>query len=211
MNLTKLAPILVTITTSLFISTTATAQVQFKPFPRHTPTAQVVDNGTKLKINYGRKTQTIKASSLNVGVLDTLNCKQVKILPQQKLSGKQFVKGAISFHPKTGNLAVGVLLQECLETQVSAVFVLQPQKSWGSYAIYRVQIPGKRQLPDEFYTYPFSSITRLGYFGEKLLVEHGDASGAEAMLVFNPSRTPSGKYTGCVVTRQGEGLRLCPQ
>ncbi len=210
MNPIKLAPILATFTTSLLISTTAIAQVNLTRVPRRFPTAQIVENGTKLRINYGRKTQTIKASSLSIRVLDALNCEQVKVSPQQRLSGQLFVKGAISFNRETGNLAVGVLLQECLETQVSAVFVLQPQKTWASYAIYRVQVPGKRPLPNEFSSYPFSSITNLGYFGEKLLVEHGDASGTQAMLVFNPSRTPAGKYTGCIVTNQGEGTRLCP-
>ena len=174
------------------------------------PRANIVNNGTELKIQDGKTTQTIKASRLNLRVMDGLNCQARKILPSQRLSGKRFIPQGFGFDPKTGNLAVGVVLQECFDVQASAVFVLEPERSWRSYAVYRVQLPGIKALSDEFSTYPFRSISKVGFFGNDLLVKHGDASGTEALVVFGSSSKPAGKYDGCLVTSVGEGHNICP-
>jgi hypothetical protein len=90
-----------------------------------------------------------------------------------------------------------------------AVFIIDPQGPQ-SHALYRLQVPGDRPLPHEFSSYGLSSISGLHYWGETLLVSHGDASGAAAMI-FPAANTPAGRYAGCVVTQPGEGAgSLCP-
>ena len=124
---------------------------------------------------------------------------------------KFFGTRALSIDPLTGNVAVGVVLQDCLETFTSAVFVIDPQ-SPGSYAIYRVPVPGAKALPDEVSTFPLNAIQRVQYLDGDLLIKHGStAVSSEALLVFTPSTTPAGQYAGCVVTRQDEGRSLCPE
>ena len=217
MKYQKLLPIFLTTASILFFvaanartNQTTISQTISQKSPQSLPTANIVNNGTELKIQSGKTTQTIKASSLNVKVIDGVNCETLKTLPVQNVSGKRFVPQAVSFDPKTGNLAVGVVLQECVETQQSAVFVLQPQSSWRNYATYPVQLPGEKTLPDEFSTYPLRTISQIGFFGDNLLIEHGDVSGTEALIVFGSSRTPAGKYSGCVVTSVGESRNICP-
>ena len=102
------------------------------------------------------------------------------------------------------------MLQECFDTQQSAVFILEPQGSWRSYAIYRVQLPGIKKLSDEFSSYPFRTISQVGFLGNDLLVKHGDASGTEALVVFGNSKKPAGKYSGCLITSIGESQNICP-
>ncbi|MDJ0632853.1 MAG: hypothetical protein QNJ34_06650 [Xenococcaceae cyanobacterium MO_188.B29] len=101
-------------------------------------------------------------------------------------------------------MAVGVLMDECVETQYSAVFILKPQDSWLDYEIYPVQLPGEKTLPDEFSSYSFRSISHIGFIGSHLMVEHGDASGFSKIELFAPSETSVGKYLGCTVTEWGE-------
>ncbi|KST67650.1 hypothetical protein [Mastigocoleus testarum] len=174
------------------------------------PTANIISDGTELKIQDGQRTQIIKASRLNLRVIDGLNCQARKIFPSQRLAGRRFLPQGFSFNPKTGNLAVGVVLQECFDIQQSAVFILEPQRSWRSYAIYRVQLPGRKALPDEFSSYPFRNIIKIGFFANDLLVKHGDASDSQGLLVFGNSGKPAGKYDGCVVTSVGENQNICP-
>ena len=213
MKYQKLLPIFLT-TASILFSVAVNARTNqttiSQKSPQSLPTANIVNNGTELKIQSGQITQTIKASSLNVKVIDGVNCETLRTLPVQNVSGKRFVPQAVSFDPKTGNLAVGVLLQECVETQQSAVFVLEPQANWRNYAVYRVQLPGEKTLPDKFSTYSFRSISQVGFRNNDLRIKHGDVSEAEALVVFKPSQTPAGKYASCVVTSVVEGGNLCP-
>lgn len=213
----KLLPIFLTAVSILFsvaanarTTQTTISQTISQKSPQSLPTANIVNNGTELKIQNGETTQTIKASSLNVKVIDGVNCETLKTLPVQNVSGKRFVPQAFSFDPKTGNLAVGVLLQECVESQQSAVFVLQPQANWRNYAVYPVQLPGEKTLPDKFSTYSFRSISQVGFRNNDLRIKHGDVSEAEALVVFKPSQTPAGKYASCVVTSVGESGNICP-
>ncbi|MGG6293410.1 hypothetical protein ACQ4M4_03215 [Leptolyngbya sp. AN02str] len=173
------------------------------------PTVSLSSDRTQLYIQHNGSTQTVNAADMNVRVLDALDCNVIDLAPEQTLSGQWFFPN-VAVDPNTGNVAVGVMLQECVETQVSAVFVVDPQPP-GAYALYRVQVPGSRPLQDEFTTYALNGVGSLGYLDGDLLIKHGDASGSEALLVFptQPNR-PAGTYAGCVYTEMGEGTRLCP-
>lgn len=155
---------------------------------------------------YGRTT-TLTPDDFDVRVLDAVNCAALRLEPEQQLSGRMFFE-TVAVNPQTGNVAVGVLLEECVGTQVSAVFVIDPQP--GAYALYRISVPGDRPLPDEFSTFPLDSISNLGYFGEQLLIQQGDASGTTSLLVFSTDEHPAGRYRGCVVTEFVEGNDPCP-
>lgn len=172
------------------------------------PKARIIANGEQLRVRSTGQTYVIDASDLEVQVLNAVDCDRAEVAERQTLSGQRFVDGSVTVDRTTGNVAVGVLLQECYETQTSAVFVIDPQSS--AYGTYRVQVPGTTTLPDEFSTYPLSSITAVGYLQDDLLVKHADASGSEALLVFSAAATPAGEYAGCLYTEFGEGDRLCP-
>ncbi|MEM7725630.1 MAG: hypothetical protein AAF208_04575 [Cyanobacteria bacterium P01_A01_bin.45] len=171
----------------------------------------IFDNGTQIQIQDGRTTQIIKVNSLTLNAINSVNCQTGQIVPTQKLSAQRVYPQAVNIDPKTGNLAVGAVMQNCFDSQMSAIFILQPQNSWKSYAIYRMQVPGKTALPDEFSTHLLRSITKIGYFDNDILIKHSDASGSGATLIFTPSRTPAGKYAGCVITNPGESRNICPQ
>lgn len=194
----------------------AIASLSF-PAPSHSaapviPTARITGNGTQLELQWSGRRTTVNVSSLNAQIINGLNCEQAAIVPRQTLSGQRFFGNrALSIDPLTGNVAVGVVLQDCLETFTSAVFVIDPQ-SPGSYAVYRVQVPGTTALPDEFSTFPLNAIRRVRYLDGDLLVKHGStAVNSEALLVFTPATTPAGQFAGCVVTRQDEGRSFCPE
>ncbi|MBF2078825.1 MAG: hypothetical protein IGR76_09975 [Synechococcales cyanobacterium T60_A2020_003] len=172
------------------------------------PKAKISADRTRLKLRWDDQRFIINAADLNVQVLDAVDCEAAQIADQQTLNGQWFFPGSVSVDPVTGNVAVGVLLQECYETQTSAVFVFDPQP--GAYAIYRVQVPGNRPLPDEFSTFPLSSITGTGFVGGDLVIKHADVSDSEALMVFTASTTPAGEYAGCLLTRLGGSDRLCP-
>ncbi|MBW4652930.1 MAG: hypothetical protein KME20_07880 [Kaiparowitsia implicata GSE-PSE-MK54-09C] len=173
------------------------------------PAVSLSADRTQLSLTYLGTTHTINASSLNLRVLDAVDCDRLELAPEQILTGQWFFP-SIAIDQNTGNVALPALLRECAGTQVGAVFVIDPQP--GAYAIYRVQVPGDRPLPDEFSTFPLSSITDVGYLGSDLLVKHGDASGSTALLVFAQQPTiPVGRYVGCVYTIEEEGRRLCPE
>jgi hypothetical protein len=176
------------------------------------PTARFLANNTQLELEWSGKKSTVSASSLNVNVLDGVDCARGSIKPQQRLSGQKFFGNrALSIDPLTGNVAVGVVLQDCYETFTSAVFVIDPQAP-GSYAVYRVQVPGIKALGDEFSTFPLDAIRRVRYLDGDLLVKNGSTAVTnEDLLVFTPSTTPALKFAGCVNTRMEEGRSRCPE
>lgn len=216
----KILPILATLTT-LSIATPATAQlipstpkIQTPSFP----TLRLIRNGTQLRVYDGKIIQTIKANRLKIRVLDSLTCDGIQV-KRRTLSGKRFFSEAVKLDKKTGNLAVGVLLQNCLDQNISAVFILQPKPNWTNYVVHRVSIPGKRLISDRFSTYPLQRIKTIGFIDGNLLIKHADAANSEALLVYTSSNKPVGKYAGCVVTEQnysdGSGhaqkaYRICP-
>jgi hypothetical protein len=175
------------------------------------PTARFLSNNTQLELEWSGRKSTVNASSLNVNVLDGVDCARGSTKPQQRLSGQKFFGNrALSIDPLTGNVTVGVVLQDCYETFTSAVFVIDPQAP-GSYAVYRVQVPGIRGL-DEFSTFPLDAIKRVRYLDGDLLVKNGSTAVTnEDLLVFTPSTTPALKFAGCVNTRMEEGRSRCPE
>ncbi|MEO1211324.1 MAG: hypothetical protein AAFX78_17510 [Cyanobacteria bacterium J06638_20] len=161
----------------------------------------------ELRLTSNGEIITLTPDTFQAHVFDAVNCAELRLEPEQQLEGRLFFD-TVAIDPATGNIAVGVLLTECLETQVSAVFTLVPRQ--GSYALYQVSVPGDRPLPNAYSTFPLSSIINLGYFANQLLVQHGDASGTTSMLIFSTDEHPAGHYRGCIVTNEGESSRLCP-
>lgn len=177
-------------------------------FQTSTTRVDIVQEGRQLRLTDEGQTLSIDANAIDVEVLDALNCDRLELVNRQTLTGQRFVQGTAAVQPDTGVVAVGVLLQDCVETQVSAVILLEPQD--GSYSLRTLQVPGRRPLRQDELTYPLNSITALTFLQNDLLVKHGDASGSEALLVFSAEDLQSLQYAGCVYTRFGEGDRLCP-
>ncbi len=208
----KFLPIITTIA-SLSLATSATAQLiqptSIKIENRSVPKVRVVGNGTKLRIYDGKIIKTIQANSLKVRVLDSLTC-EGKLVERRTLSGKKFSTNAIKIDKKTGNLAVGVLLQDCFKQNISAAFILQPKPNWNNYLIHRVAVPGKRQINNRFSTYPLGKIKSIGFIDSSLLIKHTNSQNSEALLVYTTSNKPIGKYAGCVVTQLNKSDNICP-
>ena len=174
------------------------------------PTVNVNDSGTSLTLNWPTGDRTpIDIQNWTISILDSFDCATYELVAERDLSAQRIL-GTPTVNPQTGDVAVPVLLEECVDVQKSAVFIIHPQGPQ-SHALYRLQVPGDRPLPHEFSSYALSSISGLHYWDNTLLISHGDASGADAMMVFPPANTPAGQYAGCVVTQPGEGAgSLCP-
>lgn len=175
------------------------------------PQVSVVNDGDALQLDWpsGRSDViTVADSSWNLNVLNALDCASLSAVPEKVLEAQRVV-GRPAVDSATGNVAVPVLLDSCVETDQSAVFVLDPNEG-GGYALYRSQLPGEQAFPNEFSTYAFNSITGVQYWDGYLLVRQANAAGAEAISVFLPGTNPAGQYGGCSVLRAGEGAnRLC--
>lgn len=178
--------------------------------PTGSPTASVSADRTSLILTWpDNQSNTIDITNWNVNILDALDCETFTQVPEKTLNARRII-GTPVVDPLTDNVAVPILLEECVETQQTAVFVVDPQ-GVGAHALYRVQVPGERPLPNEFSSYGLDSITGLQYWDSTLLVRHGSASGAEALLVFRPDITPAGKFASCGLLNTLEGAgRLCP-
>jgi hypothetical protein len=208
----KILPIIATIA-SLCLATSATAQLNKPTFSkvgnRSLPKAHIVGNGAKLRIYDGKIIKTIQANSLRVRVLDSLTC-EGELVKRRTLSGQKFSPKTIKIDKKTGNLAVGVLLQDCFKQNISAVFILQPKPNWNNYVVHRVAVPGKMQVNNRFTTYPLGRIEKIAFIDGNLIIKHTDVTNSEALLVYTTSNKPAGKYAGCVVTQQGKSNSICP-
>jgi len=173
------------------------------------PTVAVRNQGQQLYINHRGQETTVDVTSWTLELFQALDCSGPGIVPQKQVTAQRVIAAPV-IDPATGNIAVPVLLEECVETQQSAIFVVDPQG--GAYGLYRVQLPGERALPHEFASYPFASISGVHYWDSTLFVRQGDAAGNRALLVFEPGRTPAGTYAGCLLLEAIEGAgRLCPQ
>ena len=176
------------------------------------PTAKTINNGAAIQLTWPSGAVNVievTGSSWNVNVLNAFDCKSSSLVEQKTMEARRIV-GEPAVNGITGDVAVPVLLDSCIEVDQSAVFVLDPSEG-GGYSLYRAQLPGARSLPNEFSTYSLSSIAGVRYWDGSLLVRHGSASGAEALMIFRSGPTPAGDYAGCGVTRAGEGASvLCP-
>lgn len=155
------------------------------------------------------ETSTYDVTDWSINLLDATDCATLSQVPEKVFTPRRIV-GTPVMDQTTGYIAVPVLLDECAETQQSAVFVVDPQ-GVDSYALYRLQLPGDRAFPNEFSSYPLASILSLQYWDSTLLVRQSTASGAEAMVVVRPGPTPAGEFATCGIINPQEGAcRLCP-
>lgn len=208
----KIIHLFATITTLLVTSSVNAQLVPSPGIQKQAPSItklQLIENGSKLRIYDGNIIKTIKADSLKVRVLDSITCegKQVK---RQTLSGQKFFPKTINLDKKTGNLAVGVLLQNCLQQNISAAFILQPKPNWTNYIVHRVPVPGKKQINNRFSTYPLGKIKIIDFIDGDLLIKYSSLNNSEALLVYTASNKPVGKYAGCVMTKQNKRDSICP-
>ena len=178
--------------------------------PSGLPTASVSDDNTGLILTWSdNQTNTIDVRGWNITIFDALDCETTTQVPETTFNARPII-GAPIVDPLTNNVAVPVLLEECFETQQTAIFVVDPQGA-GTYALYRVQVLGERAFPNEFSSYSLGSIVGLRYWDSTLLVRHGSVSGAEALLIFRPDSTPAGSFASCGLLNTLEGAdRLCP-
>ena len=196
------------IATTILVSTTLTTSAHTDP---DIPLATTADDATALHLSWvNGQSNTIDIQGWNVAVLDSYSCETDQQVTERTLTAQRIL-GQPVVDEHTGNVAVSVLLEECFDTQKSAVFVVDPQ-GYGGHALYRVQVPGAQPFPHEFSTYALRDAAGLQYWDSTLMVRHGDASGALAMLVFRPGVNPAGEYAGCAILEEGEsGASICPE
>ena len=176
------------------------------------PTVTTINEGESIRLTWPSGTTNdiaIAGSTWNINVLDAVDCNSLTQVDSKTLSAQRVV-GDVAVDSETGNIAIPVLLDSCVETDQSAVFILDPSEG-GGYSLYRTQLPGSRSFPDEFSSYAFSSIVDVSYGKGLLYVQQGSASGAESVVIFRADRTPAGTYAGCTLVSNNEGAnRLCP-
>ena len=184
---------------------------QTSPAP-DTLIATAIEGGESLRLSWpsGETNDiAIAGSDWNINIVDALDCASTSVVDAKAMSAQRVV-GEVAVDSETGNIAIPVLLDSCLETDQSAVFILDPSEG-GGYSLYRTQLPGTRNFPNEFSSYAFSSILDVSYGKGLLYVQQGTASGAESVVVFRAGTTPAGTYAGCTTVNNSEGAdRLCP-
>lgn len=158
----------------------------------------------QLIIDRGGKTSTFNAQDFRSEVMDSMDCQKTARVDKQNLTVTNFMRDQVSVNPQTGEIAIGAIFQYCALTQESAVVVLK-SNSDGSYQPRMLQVPGKQALSSNA-TYPLGYIKSLRYINNNLLVNHGNAAGAEAELEFR-----DGQFASCRITAAGEGeQKFCP-
>jgi hypothetical protein len=182
------------------------------PSNNNIPTATTISNGEAIRIDWpsgASNVINVTGSDWNIDVLEALDCPTLSIVEKKTMSAQRVINSPM-VDRRTGNVAVPVLLDSCVETDQSAVFILDPEES-GSYSLYRTQLPGNLNIPNEFSSHAFSTITELRYWDGSLLVQQGSASGSESIVIFRRGSTPAGEYAGCAVVTVEEGAdTLCP-
>lgn len=185
------------------------------------PNVTVTDGGEGLRLDWPSGSSNmidVASSQWNINVLNALDCESLSVVAQKTMEAQR-IQGVPVVNPQTGHIAVPVLLDSCVDTDQMAVFVLDPSEG-GGYALYRTQLPEARgplsdragSFPNEFSSYAYSTIVDMRYWYDSLLVRQGSASGAEAIMIFRPGRTPAGFYAGCAVVSNLEGASvLCDQ
>lgn len=173
---------------------------------------ELEEGGRSLRISRNGTSRTFNASDFNLNIIDAVDCASLSVVPQKQFSAR-FLTGHIAIDPETERIAVGAVLDECVEVQQSAIFVLEPQGSGtDTFAFYRLSVPGAQGLPDGFSSYALSSLSGLDFFDGNWIVSHGTAAENRALLVFGPGNTPAGDYLGCVELAEGENpAGICPQ
>ncbi|MEL6352588.1 MAG: hypothetical protein AAFR58_12560 [Cyanobacteria bacterium J06627_28] len=177
------------------------------------PVATTINDGADIRLDWpSGVSNVINVASGNwtLNILDAVDCPTLSLV-DQKVMAAQRVVGTPAVDEMTGNVAVPVLLDSCVDVDQSAVFVLDPTEG-GGYALYRTQLPGNRNFPNEFSSYSFSGIDDVRYLEGSLLVRQFSNAGSRALMIFRAGNTPAGAYAGCGVVTVGEGASvLCNQ
>ena len=172
--------------------------------------AKVVNNGRSLQVTHNGQTRTIDTRNWNVNIIDALDCNQLAQVPSKRL-GVLRLTDHVAMDEFTGQVAVGAVLSECVETHQSAVFVVQPAEQ-GNWSVYRLMVPGPQTLPDGSSSYPLFTLSGLSYMDGHLLVGQHTVADNAAVLVFEASSRTAGRYKDCIELKLGENPQgLCPQ
>ena len=191
--------------------------------PEDIPVATAINDGSAIQLNWpSGTTSTVDINdgdqSWDINILNALDCESLSVVEAKMMSAQRIV-GTPVVDPMTGNVAVPVLLDSCVEVDQMAVFILDPAEG-GGYALYRTQLPAvrgslqsaNRGFPDEFSSYAYNTVLGIRYWDRTLLVRQGSAAGTEVISLFRPGQTPAGLYAGCGIVREGEGASvLCDQ
>lgn len=185
------------------------------------PVATTINNGADIRLDWPSGVSNVinvASGDWTLNILDAVDCSTLSLV-DQKVMAAQRVVGTPAVDQMTGNVAVPVLLDSCVDVDQSAVFVLDPTEG-GGYALYRTQLPGvglasqgeNRNFPNEFSSYSFSGIDDVRYLEGSLLVRQFSNAGSRALMIFRAGNTPAGAYAGCGVVTVGEGASvLCNQ
>ncbi|MDJ0725726.1 MAG: hypothetical protein QNJ38_11495 [Prochloraceae cyanobacterium] len=164
------------------------------------PTTVKSSLSRELILSIDGKKRVINASQFSATIIDALDCSKLQISDRLSLRGQFFVNSP-QIDRNTGKIAVAVVLSECVETQQTAIFIIDRNSTT------LLQVPGSRRLKNPNQTYALNAIAGLQYLNGNLLAINTDASGTQSLLAFKPS----GKYAGCIELAKGEGRNLCPQ
>ena len=177
------------------------------------PVATTINDGADIRLDWPSGVSNVinvASGDWTLNILDAVDCPTLSLV-DQKVMAAQRVVGTPAVDAMTGNVAVPVLLDSCVDVDQSAVFVLDPTEG-GGYALYRTQLPGDRNFPNEFSSYSFSGIDDVRYLDGSLLVRQFSNAGSRALMIFRAGNTPAGAYAGCGVVTVGEGSSvLCNQ
>lgn len=173
-------------------------------------TAKVVNNRRALQISYKGQTRTIDTINWDINIVDALDCDQLEQVPSKRLNVLRLTD-YVAVNEFTGQVAVGAILSECVETHQSAVFVVEPVEG-ENWSVYRLMVPGSKTLPDGASSYPLFSLSGLTYMDGHLLVGENTVADNAALLVFKAGSKTAGTYVDCLELKQGENPSgLCPQ
>jgi hypothetical protein len=149
--------------------------------------------GTALEFDFDGRSFRIDTEDLNLLVMDALDCEQLATADRE-MTPEYFHADLVAVDPTTGNIAVGVYLGYCVLTTQSAVFIIDPQEGGGS-SYYRLQVPGERDFPHEFASYPLHDLRTLAYTTDgDVQVTDSDASGRIWFRQFSPRIAGASAY-----------------
>lgn len=183
------------------------------------PMVTVINDGADIRLDWpsgSSNVVNVAEGDWTINILNALDCESLSVV-EQKTMEAQRVQGTPAVDEATGNIAVPVLLDACIEVDQMAVFVLDPAEG-GGYALYRTQLPPVQgvlspelfSFSNEFSSYAFSTIVEMRYWDTSLLVRQGIATDAEGISIFRAGPTPAGIYSGCGLVNDAEGaIALC--
>ncbi len=189
---------------------TETPTAEQPPEAQRGTSAQVVNNRQAIQVTHNGTTRTIDTRNWDITIIDALDCDQLDQVPSKRLNVLRLTD-YVAVNEFTGQVAVGALLSECVETHQSAVFVVEPSES-GDWSVYRLMVPGPKTLPNGSSSYPLFSLSGLSYMDGHLLVGENTVADNAAVLLFKAGPKTAGTYVDCLELKQSENPNgLCPQ